>query len=345
MPASGTPLTKLSFLTIVPFDRDDPATGMNEALDLFAYAESLGLDGGWIRTRHIQYGVSSPASFLAAASQRTSRLELGTAVIPLGFENPFRLAEDLATVDLLSGGRLQAGLSVGRPMKYERLKDALYGELADRQDFTYARVEKFLSLVRGEPITDVAGKEGVVESFSERVEPHSPGLASRVLYGGGSLRSAAWAGSQGLGLLQSNITTGEGTDVFAIAQRNQIRGYRAALPDGQRGRVALGHVVLPLDSATPEQRERYTAYLVERTPRTESPQEWQPGRRTLIKQDRIGLADDLAADLYDDPAFREIDEFFIELPFSFGPADHRQLLRDAAERLGPALGWVPAHER
>lgn len=345
MPTPDTPLKKLSFLTIVPFDRENPAPGIEHGLRLFELAESLGFDGGWIRTRHMQYGVSSPVAFLAAASQRTTRLELGTAVIPTGWENPLRLAEDLATVDLMSGGRLQPGLSVGPPIHYERVRDALYGPLADDQDFTHARVEKLLSLLRGETDTDVSGKEGVVEEYSNRVEPHSAGLASRVLYGSASRRSATWAGSQGIGLLQSNITGAEGTTDFAEAQLEQIRAYRAALPEGVPSRVALGHVVLPTDSATAEQRAKYEEYVGRRTPRTTEPQVFGGGRRMLVKRDRLGTAEEIVAELYEDIAFREIDEFFIELPFSFAYADTEQLLHDLATNVGPRLGWTPATSR
>ena len=87
--------------------------GIEETLQMIERAEALGFDSVWLRHRHLQPGISSPVAIMAAASQRTSRIELGTAVIPLGLENPFRLAEDLATVDILSGGRINPG-RVGR---------------------------------------------------------------------------------------------------------------------------------------------------------------------------------------------------------------------------------------
>lgn len=115
-----------------------------------------------------------PVAVLAAASQRTSRIELGTAVIPLGWENPLRLAEDLATVDLLSGGRLNPGISVGPPMHYDTVKAALYPDTADAEDFGFERVRRLLGFVRGEAASDFSGTEGF-EVFSDRVQPHSPG--------------------------------------------------------------------------------------------------------------------------------------------------------------------------
>src|SRR6186997_1736757 len=144
MPLPSKPLSKLGFLTIGLFDGNDPRPGHESTLEIIELGEQLGFDSAWVRHRHLQYGISSPIAVLAAASQRTSKIELGTAVIPLGWENPLRLAEDLATVDVLSGGRLNPGVSVGPPMHWDDVKESLYPDTADREDFTYRRVERLL---------------------------------------------------------------------------------------------------------------------------------------------------------------------------------------------------------
>jgi alkanesulfonate monooxygenase SsuD/methylene tetrahydromethanopterin reductase-like flavin-dependent oxidoreductase (luciferase family) len=100
-------------------------------------------------------------------------------VIPLGWENPLRLAEDLGTVDVLSGGRFNPGVSVGAPMHFEDVKAALYPDTADVEDFSYERVSRLLRLVGGEPVSTSQGIEGM-EQFSSRVQPHSPGLRGRM---------------------------------------------------------------------------------------------------------------------------------------------------------------------
>src|SRR6201981_357657 len=138
MPQPGVALEKLGFLAIGLFDGHDPGPGHQVTLEIIELGERLGLDSAWVRHRHLQYGISSPVAVLAAASQRTSRIEFGTAVTPLGWENPLRLAEDLATVDILSGGRLNPGISVGPPMHYDEIKHALYPDTADAADFPYA---------------------------------------------------------------------------------------------------------------------------------------------------------------------------------------------------------------
>ncbi|MGN9762956.1 LLM class flavin-dependent oxidoreductase [Streptomyces sp. SD31] len=343
MPPTSRPLSKLGFLTIGLFDEADPRRGHESTLEIIELGERLGFDSAWIRHRHLQYGISSPVAVLAAASQRTRRIELGTAVIPLGWENPLRLAEDLATVDLLSGGRLNPGVSVGPPMHYDRVKDALYPDTADVEDFGYERVRRLLDFVRGEPATDFSGMEGF-EVFADRVQPHSPGLGSRMWYGGGSLRSAQWAGEHRMNFLTSSVVKAEGSEDaeaspdFAEIQLAHIRAFRARHPDGDGARVSQGLVVIPTDSATPEQRAKYEEYVAQRTPRTLSP---QGPARLLFAPDFVGTSEEIAERLLAHAAFREVDEVAFALPFTFEHEDYVQILTDIAARLGPALGWRP----
>jgi alkanesulfonate monooxygenase SsuD/methylene tetrahydromethanopterin reductase-like flavin-dependent oxidoreductase (luciferase family) len=331
-------LRKLGFLTIGLFDEADPRTGHESTLELIELGEQLGFDSAWVRHRHLQFGISSPVAVLAAATQRTSRIELGTAVIPLGWENPLRLAEDLATVDILSGGRLNPGLSVGPPTHYEQVKAALYPDTADAEDFTYRRVERLLDFVRGLPATDFSGLEGF-EVFSERVQPHSPGLGERMWYGGASLRSAQWAGEHGMNFLTSSVVRAEQSEDFAEIQLSHIRAFRAAHPLGARARVSQGLVVIPTDGATSEQRAKYAAYAEQRLPRTAAP---QGPARLMFSPDFVGTATELADRLQAHPAFREVDEVAFALPFTFDHPDYVQILTDMATKLGPALGWQPA---
>lgn len=337
MPPTSRPLRKLGFLTIGLFDEADPRRGHQSTLEIIELGERLGFDSAWVRHRHLQYGISSPVAVLAAASQRTSRIELGTAVIPLGWENPLRLAEDLATVDLLSGGRLNPGVSVGPPMHYDEVKHALYPDTADQEDFGYTRVERLLDFVRGKPATDFSGVEGI-EVFSDRVQPHSPGLGRRMWYGGGSLRSARWAGEHGMNFLTSSVVKaeepGQAGD-FAAVQLSHIRAYRDHHPDGEAARVSQGLVVIPTDSATAEQRARYAAYAAARLPRTATP---QGPAGLMFAPDLVGSAEEIAERLTAHAAFREVDEVAFALPFSFGHEDYVQILTDIATRLGPALG-------
>jgi alkanesulfonate monooxygenase SsuD/methylene tetrahydromethanopterin reductase-like flavin-dependent oxidoreductase (luciferase family) len=341
VPPTSRPLRKLGFLTIGLFDGDDPRRGHESTLEVVELGERLGFDSAWVRHRHLQYGISSPVAVLAAATQRTSRIELGTAVIPLGWENPLRLAEDLATVDVLSGGRLNPGVSVGPPMNYDSVKRALYPDTADVEDFGYERVRRLLDLVRGEPASDFSGTRGF-EVFSDRVQPHSPGLGRRLWYGGASLRSARWAGENGMNFLTSSVVKAEESEDFAEIQLSHVRAFRAHHPDGDRARVSQGLVVVPTDSATTEQRAKYEEYARQRTPRTTSP---QGPARMMFAPDLVGTSGEIAERLHAHAAFREIDEVAFALPFTFEQEDHVQILTDIATKLGPALGWRPSATR
>ncbi|WP_369134677.1 LLM class flavin-dependent oxidoreductase [Modestobacter sp. I12A-02662] len=334
MPQPGTPLERMGFLTIGLFDEADPAAGHETTLQVIELGEQLGFDSAWLRDRHFQYGISSPVAVLAAATQRTRRIELGTAVIPLGWENPLRLAEDLATVDVLSGGRLNPGVSVGPPMRWDDVRDALYPDTAYAEDFSYERVLRLMRFLRGESASPFSGREGVVEEWSDRVQPYSPGLADRTWYGGGSLRSAQWAGENGLNFLTSSVVKAEGGEGdFAGIQAAQVQGYKEANP---AGRVSQGLVVIPTDSASPAQREKYAAYVEARTPRTRAP---QGPARLLFAEDLLGTSEQIAERLYAHAGFREVAEVVFALPFSFEAEDYVQILTDMATHLGPALGW------
>src|SRR6188508_1770127 len=214
-------LRKLGFLTIGLFDPADPAAGHASTLEVIELGERLGFDSAWVRHRHLQYGISSPVAVLAAASQRTSRIELGTAVMPLGWENPLRLAEDLATVDILTGGRLNPGVSVGPPMRYDEVRGSLYPDTGDVEDFSYERVERLLRLLDGGQASSVSGVAGI-EEFSDKVQPRSPGLRGRMWYGAGSVRSAAWAGEHGMNLLCSNVVRAVEGEDFATTQLSHM---------------------------------------------------------------------------------------------------------------------------
>jgi alkanesulfonate monooxygenase SsuD/methylene tetrahydromethanopterin reductase-like flavin-dependent oxidoreductase (luciferase family) len=337
MPAPGTALAKLGFLTIGLFDAADPAAGHETTLRVIELGERLGFDSAWVRHRHLQYGISSPVAVLAAATQRTRRIELGTAVIPLGWENPLRLAEDLATVDLLSGGRLNPGVSVGPPMYWDDVKASLYPDTAGVEDFSYERVLRLLRFVAGETASGFSGTRGI-EEFSDRVQPHSPGLRGRLWYGGASLRSATWAGEHGMNFLTSSVVRAEESEDFAGIQRSHVRAFRAAHPDGDKARVSQGLVVIPTDSATAEQKAKYAAYVAGRTPRTATPQ--GPGRM-MFARDLVGSSAEIAEALYGHAGFREVTEVAFALPFSFAEEDYVQILTDIATHLGPALGWIP----
>ncbi|GAA4611870.1 LLM class flavin-dependent oxidoreductase [Actinoallomurus liliacearum] len=336
-----TAIRSLSFLTPGNYPDDDPYAGLEATLRLFEFGEREGFDGGWIRQRHLEHGVSSAAVFLAAASQRTTRIELGTAVIPIGYENPFRLAEDLTTVDVLARGRLQPGFSTGMPHA-DLLGDLVHDGDWRSYDLSYGRIGRLIDNLRGDHL---GGPDTVIHSPGNvqrpRLQPRSPGLLDRIWYGGGSLRSVRWAAEHGLNLLTGNIVQGEGGDDFVTAQLALIAEYRRRLPPGRPGRVALGRVVVPLDGADAATRERYRRYAASRRERTLKP---QGERRILFAPDLVGTAEEIVERLRADRAVAAVSELRLELPYEFDERDYAQILRDVRTLIAPELGWWPAED-
>lgn len=272
MPREGEPLHKLGFLTIGRFDPADPGNGHENCCKPSNSPNNSGSTACGFDTGTYSSASPPPSRYWLRQASVLSRIELGTAVIPLGLENPLRLAEDLSTVDLLSGGRLNPGVSVGPPMRYEDFKHKLYPETHAQENFSKDRVIRLLDNIRGVPVSDFEGTVGI-EQYSRIVQPHSPGLIDRIWYGG-MMSSAIWAGQQVLNYLTSSVVNTEGTSSidFASIQGEHIDAYRAHHPNPDKARVSQGLVVIPTDSATPDQRREYRDYADARFDRTLSPQ-------------------------------------------------------------------------
>jgi alkanesulfonate monooxygenase SsuD/methylene tetrahydromethanopterin reductase-like flavin-dependent oxidoreductase (luciferase family) len=340
---SNVRIDQIAFLTAGNYPGEDAAAGFERALELFHAGEALGYDAAWIRQRHLERAVSSAATFLAAASQRTTRIDLGAAVIQMGYENPFRLAEDLATVDVLSHGRLQVGLSAGAPNHGALLGDRLFDADPEQVDFSHARVARLRRNLAGDWLGD---EDTFVESAAGRVRPRvspfAPGLTGRLWYGGGSRRSAEWAARNGFNLLIANVTTGEGTDSHTDAQLRQLELYRDHWHEVHAPRISVGRVIVPTDGASAKERERYRAFADGRHARTLAP---QGERRTLYAPDLVGTSDEILERLLADPVVGQVRELRVELPYDLPFENYLQILDDVVTRIAPALGWRPAERR
>lgn len=347
--APGRPaarVTSLSLLVPGSFTDDDPHEGLEDTLRLFEHAERLGLDGAWIRQQHLVPNVSSAPVFLAAASQRTKRIELGTAVIPIGYESPFRLAEDLSMADVLSRGRLQAGFSAGVPPTADLLGGLVFDGDWRGYDLSHSRIARLAANLRGDFL---GGADTVVPHPAgpqrPRLRPHSPGLAERLWYGAGSLRSVTWAAEHGLHLALGNIASGRGlaTADFGTTQLAQVRAYRQAYAGARQPRVLTGRVIVPLDSADAITRRKYRDYQAARHGRTLAPQGGE--RRILISPDLVGTSAEIVEMLRADPVLAEVTELQLELPYAFTHEEYLQILSDVTTSIAPELGWSPLHKR
>jgi alkanesulfonate monooxygenase SsuD/methylene tetrahydromethanopterin reductase-like flavin-dependent oxidoreductase (luciferase family) len=328
-------ISHIGFLTPGNYPDDDPLHGLEQTLQLLQYGEHLGFDSAWVRQRHLEPGISSATAFLAAATQRTSRIQLGSAVIPIGYESPFRLAEDLSTVDVLSRGRLNVGISAGRPPHADLMAPLVFDGDWEAIDFSHTRVKRFIDNLRGDHLGNEETR--IKTPFGPqrpRLQPHARGLIDRLWYGGGSLRSAEWAGRTGLNFLTGNVISGEGTDGFFVAQSRLIETFRRS-SDGSR-RIALGRVIAPTDSADRATRRRYEEFAASRYERTLSP---QGERRTLFARDMVGTSEEILEQLFNDPLLPQVSELRLELPYEFEQDEYRQILSDVVTLIAPELGW------
>ncbi|MFD9701745.1 LLM class flavin-dependent oxidoreductase [Lentzea sp. NPDC059081] len=345
-------LARLGFNTRVSFGDDHgPQRGLRDGIALFVAAEKLGYQSGWVYQRHFDHYLSSPLPFLAAAGQHTHRIRLGTAVLPMRYQDPILLAEAAGTADLLVGGRLELAVATGANAAF----DAVFGAVAtDARTEAQRRQERFLAAVGGETLHVVDGPgQGAPPGTELKVTPHSPGLLSRVRQGAASLGSAVRAAELGIGLITGTVLhdLAEG-ETFGEYQARIIAAYRSAWR-AKHGTtpppVAVAASILP--GPTAELRERYAAYDLQR--RTEGIAASRPrGALTpVVTADlpsgvRIspvfhGPPDEVTAAVLADPGLRAADEVVLFLPPAFGLAENVRLLTDLATTVAPELGWTP----
>src|SRR6476620_8385767 len=241
-------MKKIGFLSFVhwnPSPHSQARTASDvllQSIDLAAAAEEIGADGAYFRVHHFARQLASPFPLLAAAGARTKRIELGTAVIDMRYENPLYMAEDAGAADTIAGGRLQLGISRGSP---EQVIDGWryfgYAPAEGESDADMARrhAEVFLQVLRGEgfakpnPRPMFPNPPGLL-----RVEPHSDGLRDRIWWGSSSNTTSIWAAQQGMNLQSSTLKADESGEPFHVQQARQIRVFRKAWADA-------GHVREP----------------------------------------------------------------------------------------------------
>ena len=326
--------------------------GLEDGIALFLAAEDLGYDVGYVRGRHLQDALASPLLFLAALGASTRRIALGTAVLPLRFENAGRLAEDLATADLLTGGRLRPGVSSGyssHDAMYARAFGALDGERAEHVDRV---LHDLLSLMEGEIVaTADRHVEGVDPGSPLRVRPQAPGLRERLAYGAASPQRAAMAGRLGLGLQLATMAPDDGSGrPFAQLQLDALTAYREASAEAGfgAGHVMVSRQMIPVRSEA--ELERYVTLLPrERAARPGVAGEHHAheigGREAVFGEVVLDQPDVVARAMWEDPVVQAADEIVLVLPLGAPPEDQRELLATFASLVIPPLRLVLTRRR
>src|SRR6201989_2542090 len=206
------------------------ADAHRQTIELAEAAEALGIDGAFVRVHHWAPQLASPFPLLAAIGARTSRIEIGTAVIDMRYENPLYMAEDAAAADLIAGGRLQLGISRGSPEPALRGAEAFGYVPRDGEtdaDVARAHTAMFRAAISG---TGVVRSAPAMTGFDAPlpIQPQSPGLADRIWWGSGTRGTAAWVAEQGMNLMSSTLLTEDTGVPFDELQAEQIAIFRSA---------------------------------------------------------------------------------------------------------------------
>ncbi len=228
-------MTKIGFLSFGHW-RDVPGSKVRsgrealvQAIDLAVAAEEAGVDGAYFRVHHFAPQQAAPFPLLSAIAAKTSRIEIGTGVIDMRYENPLYMAEEAAATDLISGGRLQLGVSRGSP------ETALAGyqqfgyvpDAADENggDMARAHTNVFRRAIAGEPMAN-ANPQMTGSVGSLPISPLSDSLGDRIWWGAGTRATAEWTAEQGMNLMSSTLLTEDTGVPFDQLQAEQIERFR-----------------------------------------------------------------------------------------------------------------------
>jgi alkanesulfonate monooxygenase SsuD/methylene tetrahydromethanopterin reductase-like flavin-dependent oxidoreductase (luciferase family) len=332
----------LSFGHWQPIPGSQVRTGRDalvQSVELAVAAEELGVDGAYVRVHHFARQLASPFPLLAAMAARTSRIEIGTGVIDMRYENPLYMAEEAAATDLLSDGRLQLGISRGSPETALRGSETFgFVPPAGVTDADLARDKTalFLAAVSGRGVVDADPRMSGGTAGRLPVQPQSPGLTERIWWGSGTRATAEWTAQQGMNLMSSTLLVEDTGVPFDELQAEQIARYRTAWVEAgweRQPRISVSRSVLPIVSDLDREYfggERSSADQVGIL----------EGVRARFGKSYVGEPDHLAEELAKDAAVQEADTLLLTVPNLLGVDYNTHLLESITRYVAPAIGWV-----
>jgi alkanesulfonate monooxygenase SsuD/methylene tetrahydromethanopterin reductase-like flavin-dependent oxidoreductase (luciferase family) len=315
-----------------------------QTIELAVAAEEIGIDGAFVRVHHFARQLGSPFPLLAAIGARTSRIEIGTAVIDMRYENPLYMAEDAAAADLISGGRLQLGISRGSPEPALRGSEAFGYVPAENEtdaDLARSHTELFRAAIAGAGVAR-SDPQMTGSSVPLAIEPQSPGLPERIWWGSGTRKTAEWAAEQGMNLMGSTLLVEDTGVPFDELQAEQIARFRTAWAAAgweREPRISVSRSVLPIVN------DLDRLYFGARAASDGADQVgYLEGTLSRFGKSFIGEPDAIAEELSQDAAVREADTLLLTVPNQLGVEYNAHLLETFALHIGPALGWSPSTE-
>lgn len=311
-----------------------------QSIDLAVAAEELGADGAYFRVHHFARQLSSPFPLLAAIGAKTKKIEIGTGVIDMRYENPLYMAEDAGAADLIAGGRLQLGISRGSP---EQVIDGWrhfgFQPQDGESDADMARrhTEVLLNVLRGEgfakpnPQPMFPNPPGLL-----RLEPYSAGLRERIWWGAGSNATAMWAAKLGMNLQSSTLKDDETGEPFHIQQAKQIRAYRQAWTEAghtRTPRVSVSRSIFALMD------ERDRMYFGSSRDNSDSIGFLDEKTRAIFGRSYAAEPDKLIEQLKQDEAIAEADTLLLTVPNQLGVDYNAHVIESILKHVAPAMGW------
>ncbi|WP_199423236.1 LLM class flavin-dependent oxidoreductase [Actinotalea solisilvae] len=311
-----------------------------QSVELAVAAEELGADGAYVRVHHFARQLASPFPLLAAIGARTSRIEIGTGVIDMRYENPLYMAEDAGAADLIAGGRLQLGISRGSP---EQVIDGwrYFGyapaEGEDQAAMARRHTEVFLDVLEGEgfarpnPRPMFPNPPGLL-----RVEPHSPGLRDRIWWGAASDATARWTAEKGMHLMSSTLKADESGEPFHVQQRKQIEVFRDAWREAghaREPRVSVSRSIMPITTDVDRM------YFGREGTGSDQFGQIEPNLRAVFGKTYAAEPDVLVRQLAEDEAIAAADTLLLTVPNQLGVDYNAHLLESLLTHVAPGLGW------
>jgi alkanesulfonate monooxygenase SsuD/methylene tetrahydromethanopterin reductase-like flavin-dependent oxidoreductase (luciferase family) len=333
----------LSFGHWTPSPQSQVRTGADallQSIELSVAAEELGADGAYFRVHHFARQLGSPFPLLAAVGARTGRIEIGTAVIDMRYENPLYMAEDAGAADLIAGGRLQLGISRGSP---EQVIDGWryfgYAPPEGMSDADMARrhAEVFLELMKGEgfakpnPRPMFPNPTGLL-----RLEPFSEGLRERIWWGAGTNATAEWAAKLGMNLQSSTLKIDESGKPFHVQQAEQIRAYREAWKAAGHTREPRVSVSRSIFALTDDRDRMYFGHSDNEGDQVGMLTETE---RAIFGRSYAAEPDALIEQLKADEGIAEADTLLLTVPNQLGVDYNAHVLEAILKHVAPGMGW------